>query len=220
MRRRVEAMELGEASGMERPAGRVRHGGNGTDGCARLSRISKRGVGVRTYRDRMSENTTGVTGEHTTDGRPHTATSLTPFLAIPNARGALDFYRDVFGAKVMDVTEFGGLVVHASVDFGLGLLQLGEPSPDYGLVPPPEGDCYSMGLYVPDVDALTERAVAAGATVRESPSTFVSGDRFASIRDPFGVRWSLMTRVEDLSPQESEARVAAWAAEQAATAQE
>jgi PhnB protein len=54
--------------------------------------------------------------------------------------------------------------------------------------------------------------VAAGATVREEPSTFVSGDRFASIRDPYGVRWSIMTRVEDLSEEESAARVAEWAA--------
>ena len=69
-----------------------------------------------------------------------------------------------------------------------------------------------MGLYVSDVDAVVERAVAAGATVREAPSAFVSGDRFASIRDPFGVRWSVMTRVEDLSDDESARRVADWAA--------
>jgi len=165
-----------------------------------------------------SENITGVTGQHTTNGRPHSATSLTPFLAIPDARAALEFYRDVFGARVVDVTEFDGLVVHASLDFGLGMLQLGEPSPAYGLIPAPAGDqdCYSIGLYLPDVDAATERAVAAGATVREAPSTFVSGDRYASIRDPFGVRWSLMTRVEDLSEQESAARVAEWAAAQQA----
>ncbi|MFH8249695.1 VOC family protein [Microbacterium sp. B2969] len=159
-------------------------------------------------------NTTGATGAHTTDGRPHSATSLTPFLAISGARGALDFYRDVFGARIVDVTEFDGLVVHATVDFGLGLLQLGEPSPQYGLVPAPEGDadCYSIGIYVSDVDAVTARAVEAGATVREEPSTFVSGDRFASIRDPFGVRWSVMTRIEDLSEEESAARVSEWAA--------
>ncbi|GAA5197265.1 VOC family protein [Microbacterium jejuense] len=161
-----------------------------------------------------TENTAGVTGAHTTDGRPNTATSLTPFLAIRGAKEAIDFYRDVFGARVVDVTEFGGLVVHAGLDFGLGFLQLGEPSPDYGLVPAPEGDadCYSMGIYVPDVDAVTAKAVAAGATVREEPSTFVSGDRFSSVRDPFGVRWSIMTRVEDLSEEESAARVAEWAA--------
>lgn len=166
----------------------------------------------------MSESThpRGVTGEHTIDGGPRRATSITPFLAIPDARGALEFYRDVYGATVRDATEFGGVVVHATLDFGCGLLQIGEPVPDYALVPPPSGDddCYSLALYTPDVDALTERAVAAGAVVREAPSTFVSGDRYASVRDPFGVRWSLMTRVEDVSDEESAARVAAWAAEQ------
>lgn len=162
-----------------------------------------------------SDTTTGVTGEHTTDGRPHGVTSLTPFLALSGAAAAIDFYRDVLGARVVDVTEMGGLVVHAELDFGAGRLQLGEPSPDFGLVPPPdEGACYSIGLYCADVDALTARAEAAGAQVREAPSSFVSGDRFASILDPFGVRWSLMTRVEDLSEEESTQRVREWAAAQ------
>lgn len=160
------------------------------------------------------DTTTGLTGTHTTNGRPNNATSLTPFLAIPRAADAIAFYRDVFGATVIDVTEMGGVVVHADLDFGLGLLQIGEPSPDYRLVPPPAGDddCYSLGLYVPDVDAALARAEAAGATVREPASVFVSGDRFASIRDPFGVRWSIMTRVEDISEEESSRRVAEWAA--------
>jgi len=162
----------------------------------------------------MTEETmTGATGTHTTAGRPHSATSLTPFLAVSPAKDAIAFYRDVFGARVVDVTEVAGVVVHADLDFGLGRLQLGEPTTEYHLVPAPDGDddCYSMGLYVPDVDAVVERASAAGATVRESPSLFVSGDRFASIRDPFGVRWSIMTRVEDLSDDESARRVAEWA---------
>ena len=42
------------------------------------------------------------------------------------------------------------------------------------------------------------------------------GDRYASLLDPFGVRWSVMTRVEDISEAESARRVAAWAAEQSA----
>ncbi|GAB7036310.1 MULTISPECIES: VOC family protein [Catenuloplanes] len=165
----------------------------------------------------MTETTTAATGEHTTDGTPHGATSLTPFLAVADAKGAIEFYRDIFGARVVDVTEMGGVVAHAVLDFGAGLLQIGEPMPEFGLVPAPAGDqdCYSIGLYRPDVDAVVERAVAAGATVREAPATFVSGDRFASIRDPFGVRWSVMTRVEDLSEEESARRVAAWAAQQA-----
>lgn len=161
---------------------------------------------------------TGVTGRYTTDGVPHGSTSLTPFLAIQGAGRAVDFYRSVFGARVVDVTEIGGVVVHADLDLGDGRLQLGEPSPDYGLVPAPPGeaDCYSIGLYCADVDAVVARAEEAGATVREPASTFVSGDRFASIRDPFGVRWSIMSRVEDLSEAESARRVAEWAATQGA----
>ncbi|WP_312182788.1 VOC family protein [Arthrobacter sp.] len=171
---------------------------------------------MTTSQNPETHSISGVSGEHTTSGIPHSFTSLTPFLAVPGAREAIEFYRDVFGARVVDVTEMGGVVVHADLDFGNGRLQFGEPTPGYGMVPAPDGDsdCYSLGFYCADVDQVVARAEAAGATVREPLTTFVSGDRFASIRDPFGVRWSVMTRVEDLSEEESARRVAAWAAEQ------
>ena len=153
-------------------------------------------------------------GEHTTRGVPHGMTSLTPFLSVPRAAEAIAFYRDVFGARVVDVTEVGGIVVHADLDLGCGHLQLGEPNPEYHLVAAPAGEdgCYSLGFYCADADAVVARAEAAGATVREPLANFVAGDRFASLRDPFGVRWSVMTRVEDLSEEESARRVAEWAA--------
>ncbi len=154
--------------------------------------------------DETTQQVRPAHGAHTTDGIPHSATSLTPFLVVPRAREAIAFYRDVFGARVVDVTEMGGVVAHAV---------LGEPLADYHLVPPPAGedDCYSIGLYCNDAESVVARAEQAGATVREPLSTFVSGDRFASIRDPFGVRWSILTRVEDLSQEESAQRVAQWA---------
>jgi len=157
-----------------------------------------------------------ATGRFTTDGIPVGVTSLTPFLALRDPAGALAFYEKAFGARVLGVTEMGGVVVHADVDFGCGRLQVGAVNPDYHLVAAPDGedDCYSIGYYCPDIDAVVARAAALGASIREEPTTFVSGDRFASIRDPFGVRWSVMTRVEDLSPEESDRRVADWAAQQ------
>jgi PhnB protein len=167
-----------------------------------------------------TQNTRGATGQYTTAGVPHGYTSLTPFLAIPNAAEAITFYRDVFGARVVDVSEMNGVVVHADLDFGQGHLQVGEPNPDYHLVAPPDGDddCYSIGLYCADADELVARATAAGATIREPLVTFVSGDRYASIRDPFGIRWTIMSRVEDLSPEESSRRVAEWVQQQSAQA--
>jgi PhnB protein len=171
----------------------------------------------------MTNTTQPAHGEYTDHGVPHGLTSLTPFIALTDAAGAIDFYTRVLGAKLLDRTDMPGpdgspVVVHATLDFGNGCLQLGEVNPAYHLVSPPEGDddCYSLGLYVPDVDAAVERAVAAGASLREDVNTFVSGDRYGSIRDPFGVRWSIMTRVEDLSPEESNRRVTEWAESMAA----
>lgn len=162
---------------------------------------------------------TPANGEHTTNGRPHGFSSLTPFLAVTPARDAITFYCDVFGATVVGVTAFGDVVAHAELDLGNGRLQLGEPSPEYHLAAQSKTDdaCYSIALYCPDVDALVARAVAAGAVVREPVTDFVSGDRYGSIRDPFGVRWSIMTRIEDLPDAESARRVEQWAAQFAAT---
>jgi len=153
-----------------------------------------------------------------TDGRPQGYTTLTPFLVCSPAAEAIPFYEEVFGATVvgrMDGPD--GTVMHAELDLGDGRLQLSDPNDAYGLVAPTGDDDTVSGstcIYVPDVDAVFEKAVARGATVREKPSTFVTGDRFASIYDPFGHRWAVMTRVEDVSPEESERRLAEWAADQ------
>ncbi|MBD2846680.1 VOC family protein [Paenibacillus sp. IB182496] len=162
----------------------------------------------------------GATGQYTTNGKPHGATALTPFLAVGDPAAAIAFYERVFGARAKGVTEFevngASMIVHADLDFGDGFLQLGAANPAYKLVLPP-GDgqaCYSLSIYVPDVDRTLALAVEAGATVREPAANFVSGDRYASILDPVGVRWSIMTRVEDLSDEESARRVEEWSRSQ------
>ncbi|QGU06578.1 Glyoxalase-like domain protein [Corynebacterium occultum] len=162
----------------------------------------------------MSTSRPEITGKYTNNGTPRGYTSLTPFLAVRGAREAISFYRDVFEARLVSLIEMGGQVSHAELDFGDGRLQLGEADPQFGLTPQPEEDATSFSLthYCQDADALLAKAEAAGATVREPLSNFISGDRFASIRDPFGVRWSLMTRIEDLSDEESSKRVGEWAA--------
>lgn len=162
--------------------------------------------------------TTPATGEHTTDGVPHGVTSLTPHLVVHPAAEAIGFYERVLGARVLDVFRMGDLVGEASLDLGNGRFTLGDPMPAYGITTPdPQAATYSLAVHIPDVDATVERAVAAGATLREPVTTFVSGDRYGSVVDPYGVRWTVMTRVEDLSPEESARRVAAWAAEQVGT---
>lgn len=155
-------------------------------------------------------------GTYTTHGRPNGYSTLTPFVAVSPATEALRFYCDVFGAEVVATTMFGDVLAHAELSFEHGRLQLGEPSPEYGLVAQRDdgSSSFSIALYCADADAVVEKAVAAGATVREPATDFVSGDRFASILDPYGVRWSVMTRIEDLSDDESARRVDGWAASQ------
>ena len=154
-----------------------------------------------------------------TDGRPEGYTTLTPFLVCSPASEAIRFYEEVFDATVvgrMDGPD--GTVMHAELDLGTGRLQLSDPNDEYGLVAPAgqaaDKVSGSTCIYVADVDAVFEKAVERGATVREKPTTFVTGDRFASLYDPFGHRWAVMTRVEDVSPGEAERRLAEWASDQ------
>lgn len=145
---------------------------------------------------------------------PEGYTSLTPFLVIDGAAAALDFYTAVFGAKLIEKMDGpDGTVAHAELDFDHGRLQLSDPNPKFGLTAPviSESVTHSIVLYCPDVDDVVARAEAAGATIREPLTTFVTGDRFASIVDPFGQRWAVMTRVEDVSAEERDRRLAEWA---------
>ena len=141
-------------------------------------------------------------------------TSLTPFLVVDGAAAAIDFYTSVFGATVVErMAGPDGTIAHAELDFGMGRLQLSDPNPDYGLeaVERKESVTHSMVLYCADTDAVVARAERAGATLREPATTFVTGDRFASIVDPFGQRWAVLTRVEDVDAEERERRLAEWA---------
>lgn len=165
-----------------------------------------------------SRENTGVSGKYTNNGTPNGFTTITPFITVNHPSEAIEFYTTVFGAKVNYITEYTGangeaIIAHAELDFGNGHLQLGAANPAYHLVLPPSGDnaCYSLGIYVMNVDQVMYNAAARGAKVREPVANFVSGDRFGSILAPFGVRWSIMTRIEDLSDEESSRRVAEWA---------
>ena len=145
---------------------------------------------------------------------PEGYTSLTPFLVIDGAAVAIEFYTAAFGATLIEKMEAtDGSIAHAELDFGNGRLQLSDPNPDYLLeaVERKDSVTHSLVLYCADADAVVARAEQSGATVREPLQTFVTGDRFASIVDPFGQRWAVMTRVEELDAAERDRRLAKWA---------
>ncbi len=166
--------------------------------------------------DNTSTDAGGTAGS--VSGVPAGYTSLTPFLVVAGAARAIEFYRTVFGAMVVSRTDGpDGFVPHAELDFGTGRLQLGDPAPKLGLIAP-EGTgnvSHSTMIYCADVDDACQRAIKAGATPVEEPSTFVTGDRFGVIMDPFGHRWAIQTRVEDVPAEEAERRIQEWLASQA-----
>lgn len=78
-----------------------------------------------TDEQKTNEPVAAATGGHTTAGTPHGYSTLTPFLALADPTGAMDFYQRVFGARVVDCSEMDGRIVHAELALDNGRLQLG-----------------------------------------------------------------------------------------------
>lgn len=165
--------------------------------------------------DMTTDNTTDphMTSTYTPDGY----TTLSPMLVVSPASEAIDLYTQVFGATVtsrMDGPD--GSVLHAELQLPAGRLQVMDPGEQFHAVasdPTSDAVTFSLAIYVPDVDATVERARARGARVREEPADFeVTGDRFGSIQDPFGVRWTIMCRTEHRTDEQIQAALDAWGA--------
>jgi PhnB protein len=137
--------------------------------------------------------------------------ALTPYLSVKNAANAIEFYKCAFGARErvrMPTPE--GKVAHAELQIADSIFMVGEECPEHGNVSPEtlEGSPVGLALYVENVDDAFERAVGAGASVKEPVGDKFWGDRSGSLADPFGHKWMLLTHIEDVSPQEMKKRMA------------
>ena len=138
--------------------------------------------------------------------------SATPYLIVDGAAKALDFYRHAFGAaERMRMPAPGGRVGHAEIIIGDSIIMLADEHPEIGAHGPRAygGTPVSLHLYVPDVDATVQKAVAAGATLVSPVADKFYGDRMGTIDDPFGHRWHVSTHKEDVTPAEIVRRAAA-----------
>jgi PhnB protein len=138
--------------------------------------------------------------------------TVTPYLAVDDAAEAIEYYKKAFGARErvrMDAP--GGKIGHAELEIGDSFVMLSDPFPQASTKPPSEldGTSASVFLYVEDVDAVVKKAVDAGATVTMEIADQFWGDRFGSIRDPFGHVWSIATHVEDIPSEEMAERAKA-----------
>ncbi len=145
----------------------------------------------------------------TAQQNPEKFSRLSAYLVVKGAARAIDFYSRVFGAtELYRLTEPSGKVGHAELELGGARFMLADEYPDFGALSPITigGSPISMHLYVDDVDALVKRAEEAGATLLRPLKDEFFGDRTAMITDPFGHKWHLATRVEDVSPEEMQSR--------------
>jgi len=142
--------------------------------------------------------------------------TLTTYLTVENAAEAIDYYKNVFGAKERIRMEApDGKIGHAELEIGDSLLMLSDAFPGATSRPPTElgGTTAGAFMYVDDVDAVVKRAVESGATITMEIADQFWGDRFGSISDPFGHLWSIATHVEDVPPDEMAERAKAAMAE-------
>ena len=134
---------------------------------------------------------------------------LTAHIVVRRAERAIDFYRRAFGAEeVLRLNGPDGEIAHAELRFGDTLLYLNEEARDQDEHSPESlgGAAASLHLYVDDVDAAYARAVSAGAIPRTRVEDMFWGERYGTVRDPFGYEWALAQRVEALTPAEIRAR--------------
>ena len=134
---------------------------------------------------------------------------LFPYLHLQNAAKAIEFYTQAFGAREkFRLTEPGGRIGHAELDFGGTILMLADEFPASGIRGPEAvgGTTVTIHLHVDDADEAIRRAVEAGADIEKEPKDQFYGERSGSIRDPFGHRWTIGHSIEKVSPDEMQRR--------------
>jgi PhnB protein len=134
-----------------------------------------------------------------------------PYLCVAQAGKAIDFYKRAFGAIVTLCIGHEGTIGHAELEIGQARIMLSDEFPDHDALSPRTigGTPVMIHLYVDDVDAFTAKAVAEGLEILRPVADQFYGDRGGKFEDPFGHRWWIATRKENVTPEELERRAAA-----------
>ena len=99
---------------------------------------------------------------------PDVPVGVVPYLAVGDARAALEWYARALGAREAseryDMPD--GRIGHAELEVHGALFYLADPYPEHGLGAPrsEQPRTFSLVFTVPDTDAAVARAVDAGAT--------------------------------------------------------
>lgn len=127
--------------------------------------------------------------------------SITPYLMIKNANSAIEFYKKAFNAQeLFRMNGTDETIAHAELRIGDSVFMLSDEYPEMNYLSPQSigASPFFMHLYVQDVDAVFDKAIAAGGTVLKPVEDQFYGDRSGTIKDPFGHLWSIATHKNDV----------------------
>ena len=114
------------------------------------------------------------------------------YLQLDGALKAAHFYEKAFGAEMAALVppDDKGRTMHIHLYLNGSTVMLSDFYPEHGHAKEaPAG--FSVALHVDDIDFWFKRAVDAGATVTQPVSVMFWGDRYGSVKDPWGVSWAL-----------------------------
>jgi PhnB protein len=134
---------------------------------------------------------------------------LIPYLAVHDAAKAIAFYQQAFEASELYrlIDPESSKIGHAELLINGTMFMLADEYPAHNKTPQTlGGTTVKLTLMVEDVDAVVDRASAAGATVVMPPSDQFYGHRSASVRDPFGHEWMLQKESEKVTYEEQQRR--------------
>ena len=140
--------------------------------------------------------------------------TVTPYVTVRGAAGAIEFYGRAFGAReIFRWSDGDGSIRHAEVVIGDSPVMLTDEAPEFGMAGPqsPGASPVHMFLYVEDADAVFDRAIAAGATELMPVEDSNDGDRRGGVTDPFGHVWYIATHTENISREDLQRRYAGGA---------
>jgi len=140
-----------------------------------------------------------------------------PHIYVDGAADAIAFYKRAFGAvELLRVARPDGTILHAEIAIAGSVVMIGDPGDRHYGDPRALGGCTaSLHLFLHDNEAFLRRAVEAGAETIQVPTDMFYGANSASVRDPFGHVWVLLSWKEDVEPTEIERRGKALLREQA-----
>jgi PhnB protein len=134
--------------------------------------------------------------------------TVVPHIYVDGASDGIAFYARAFGAvELLRVYRPDGKILHAEISVCGSLVMIGDPDDKLYAEPRALGRCTaSLHIFSDDNEALLRRAVEAGAEEIQPPTDLFYGANSASVRDPFGHVWVLLTWKQDLEPAEIERR--------------